>query len=436
MELATAPQRNSTIAQRRFAVYAAQTVKRLWSQVGNDFDADWSQLINRAADTIAIAQTAASIDAAMYVPASLQDADFDAPPVGDIDTTAYRGTNRYGMSLVTALQGATTTAKSFVGEGWGVQQAKAGASRWLTSTTLTAVADTGREVAATDIGQRPGIGGYVRVLNSPSCARCIVLAGKWFRWNEGFQRHPRCDCKHVPARDEDEANQKGLISDPYEAFNRLDEAAQDRLFGATQARAIRDGADIYRVTNIAGVPGSTRLSRGLANVTGRSGWQGRLYGTPSRFTLDDIFAAAGSDREKAIQLMADEGYITGPQTTGGNIKGRYFEGYAGVLGRGGTRKGATYAFQRAQATGIRDPFSPDGVSQDPATQTAAERRFHRAYLDLHYAKTYGRDPWSTSGRPLSAKQLRDIEGYWRLAKEDLVNQPLQVRRLAALLGEP
>ncbi|MBK6887020.1 MAG: hypothetical protein IPH03_11745 [Tetrasphaera sp.] len=41
--------------------------------------------------------------------------------------------------------------------------------------------------------------GYIRVLSPPSCDRCSVLGGKWFKWNTGFARHPGCDCKHVPA---------------------------------------------------------------------------------------------------------------------------------------------------------------------------------------------------------------------------------------------
>lgn len=34
--------------------------------------------------------------------------------------------------------------------------------------------------------------GYVRVLNPPSCGRCAILAGRFYRWSAGFQRHPMC----------------------------------------------------------------------------------------------------------------------------------------------------------------------------------------------------------------------------------------------------
>src|SRR5690606_41194169 len=62
------------------------------------------------------------------------------------------------------------------------------------------VADSGR-MAATAGNATHFTGGYVRMLNPPSCSRCAILAGRWFRWNDGFLRHPRCDCVHIPAKD-------------------------------------------------------------------------------------------------------------------------------------------------------------------------------------------------------------------------------------------
>ena len=41
------------------------------------------------------------------------------------------------------------------------------------------------------MGVRP-VGGYVRMVQAGACSRCVVLAGKWYRKNQGFQRHPGC----------------------------------------------------------------------------------------------------------------------------------------------------------------------------------------------------------------------------------------------------
>ena len=96
-----------------------------------------------------------------------------------------------------------TQAKVAVKSGLPIREALGQAERWLTGVTLTALADTARSVVGADIAQRTAIAGYVRMLNAPSCSRCIILAGKFFRWNEGFLRHPRCDCKHIPAQNAD-----------------------------------------------------------------------------------------------------------------------------------------------------------------------------------------------------------------------------------------
>ncbi len=95
------------------------------------------------------------------------------------------------------------------------------------------------------------------MLNPPSCSRCIILAGRWYRWNEGFRRHPRCDCQHIPAS---ESVAGDMRVDPYETFRSMTLEEQERTFGRSQARAIRDGADIYRVVNI--------NQRGLATAKG------------------------------------------------------------------------------------------------------------------------------------------------------------------------
>lgn len=422
------------VEQQPFGLLAAASVKRLWGQVGTEFDTDWAARLPQAVASVRLSQSAAAVTSAAYSPAMFAEMGTVAEPIGDIAPVAFVGMNRYGQSLEETLGGVTTTAKNYVGKGYSAVAAKQMASNWLVSTVLTTVGDTGRSVVSADIAQRPAIKGYVRMLNAPSCSRCITLAGKWFRWNEGFQRHKRCDCKHIPSQNEAWAKAEGFVTDPYEYFNGLPAAEQDKLFGANDAQAIRDGGDIYRVTNI--------RTRGLADdvvkrTSGRNaGWQARRYDTPSRMTVDDIYAQAGDNRELAASLLEGEGFITGPQVVGGNIKGRYYEGYAGTMGKGGRAKGATLSFQRAQATGVRDRFSPDSrVSLDSATQTAAERRLHSAYLNQR-AINEGRNPFTANTRrqPITPEIRQTVQDQYLGVVADLANQPEQVRRLARLLG--
>src|SRR5690606_26165994 len=104
----------------------------------------------------------------------------------------------------------------------------------------TTVADAGRGAAGVDIASRRGVG-FVRHLNPPSCSRCSILAGRFYRWNAGFLRHPGCDCIHVAATDKAMrgGHLEGLIHDPYEYFNGLSESEQNRLYTESGAQAIR-----------------------------------------------------------------------------------------------------------------------------------------------------------------------------------------------------
>ena len=53
------------------------------------------------------------------------------------------------------------------------------------------VQDAGRAAQLTDVTTRPHVR-HVRHLNLPSCSRCAVLAGRVYRYSEGFRRHPGC----------------------------------------------------------------------------------------------------------------------------------------------------------------------------------------------------------------------------------------------------
>src|SRR5699024_12118926 len=50
------------------------------------------------------------------------------------------------------------------------------------------VSDAGRK-AATAGNATHFTGGYVRMLNPPSCSRCAILAGRWYRWNDRSEEH-------------------------------------------------------------------------------------------------------------------------------------------------------------------------------------------------------------------------------------------------------
>lgn len=120
------------------------------------------------------------------------------------------------------------------------------AEQWITMVAGTILSDTARAAESANTAARPQVDGYVRMLNPPSCSRCAILAGKFYRWDDGFLRHPRCDCRHIPSS-ESIAGDLTTSADAY--FNSLGPAEQDRIFTNRGAEAIRDGADPSQVVN-------------------------------------------------------------------------------------------------------------------------------------------------------------------------------------------
>lgn len=176
-------------------------------------------------------------------------------------------------------------------------QAKTG--RTFDLMVVTQLQDAARVAASMGIAARNQIG-YVRMLNPPSCSRCAVLAGKWFGWNQGFQRHPKCDCRHVPAR---ETNWHGLTTNPDDYFHSLSAAEQDRIFTKAGAQAVRDGADLGQVVN-------ARRGMQRAQLFGHDMWT-TLEGTTRRGSAFTALQRGGTIRtadELAIRQTA-----TGPE---------------------------------------------------------------------------------------------------------------------------
>jgi len=374
--------------------------------------------------TVIAAQTQSASAALAYVPAVLAEQGVDAPAAADVNVDRFAGASPDGRPLETLLDGALYQAKQNVAAGMSTLAALNTAGGFLQQVVLDSTRRAGLDATSAGYTVRPRVQGWVRMLNPPSCKWCIMLAGKFYRWNSGFRRHDRCDCRHIPTQ---EALAGDLTVDPYKYFHSLDEGTQNRLFGKNDAQALRDGGDIYRVVNI--------RSRGLADDRLKSGtghtrgWQARRWGTPSKMTIDDIYAAT-TDRNEAIKLMRENGFITGDQVAGGNLIGNaggslYGDLAAGQLGRGGTRKGATLAYRKAIATGQRDLL-------EPATQTAAERRLHQAVM-LKQSVDAGRNPFGT--HKLGPAEKRLVESTYRIEINNLKDPatPASVLELAKLL---
>lgn len=382
-------------AQQAIAATTVAALDTLWRRMDDDFDKSWQDIRPTALDLVGAGRAAAVRSAIEYTPLALDEMNIDAPAVAGLEGSAFLTAAPSGVAVATILDSTPIRAKQAIANGFTVAQSLATARQWLTSMSLTLMADTRREVYQADMGIRFNLSGYTRMVNMPSCRDCLILAGKWYRWNTGFDRHPHCDCTHIPAN-EDVAGD--LTTDPYKAFESMSRVEQEKMFGASAARAIRDGADIYKVY------GQTASKMRSANNR-----------------IDRIYRTAGH-RTNAVKMLRERGFITDRgQVRVVRAKGVLSNEEILARGRGAgtyTLAGVTRTTNRAALydavkSGVRDPLRR-------STMTAAERRLYDAQYKLMYAKRTGTLPRSigmntadaysgAKGVPVDAKRMAQLE---------------------------
>ena len=375
----------SVVAQykssQRLQTATVLKARKAWSLVDPRFISEsWNQAIATAGLLALLSQ--AQLDnataGASYSADALAEQGLYEPPEAFVNPAAFAGIAADGRSLEGLLYSAAPYVKGLIADGMNPVSAIASGRSFLDMTVKTAVADAGRGAAGADIASRKNTG-YIRMLNPPSCARCSVLAGSFYRWNAGFKRHPRCDCIHVASTGKavSGGESEGLIHDPYEYFHGLSKSEQDRLYTKAGAQAIRDGADLFQVVNsrrgmtYAGVSkDGTVRGRKIKKAFTTEGTTSRgNFGKSRRLTPEAIYQLNGSNRKAALADLEKYGYILpGGQNPLGSIRGQR-EGF-GALGRGGERRAASDAVRLARETGVRDGSR--------YTMTSAERRLFDA----------------------------------------------------------
>lgn len=148
------------------------------------------------------------------------------------------------------------------------------------------VTDAARAAESVAVAVRPDIY-HVRFVNPPCCSRCAILAGRVYRYSDGFLRHPGCDCSMTPT-----TVASPLRQDPDELVR------NGQVTGLSKAdmQALRDGADLNQVVNVRSKKAGL-LEAGHALTRG------------GRPTPAGIYRLAGDDRERALELLARHGYI-------------------------------------------------------------------------------------------------------------------------------
>lgn len=379
---------------------ASRMVGFQWRRIsGSRIKGSWSDRLSQVEAIVADAQFEAAFEGSLYGAVTLAGQGRWVAPQSFVDPAGFAGFASSGAPLSTVLERPVSYTLDLIGSGVGEAEALRRGGILLNGIVQTQVRDAARMAAATDISTRTGVG-YIRMVGPGACSRCVILAGKFFRWNQGFKRHPRCNCTHIPTTQKmlDGARAEGFIDDPYEVFKGLSPAEQDRAFGAANAEAIRQGSDIFQVVN------SSRSARGITTAEGttRRGYSSSLAGR--RLTPEGIFRESGGNKARARELLEQHNYILpGGQNPQGSIRGQR-EGF-GALGRGGTRVGARNAVEQARRMGVRDQNSR-------YTMTTAERRLSDAEKRFQ-AVLQGRNPYSRDGKGLTPQLSARAETDYR-----------------------
>jgi len=313
-------------SQVRLAESAALMAARQWEKLGSDLD-KWPEIASRLALIVAGHQVTAASNGITYVE------DQVGPPVAPVRAKSFGGWASDGMPLDSLLYGSVVQSRMKFGSGMSDAEVMGFGRNWLEMAVQLQVLDAGRAASGVAIVATPQVG-WIRYVHTPCCQSCAILAGKFFKWNVGFKRHPRCKCEHRPVGQD---AVKGLTSD----------ITPDQIHDLTDAqrRAIADGVDMNQVINayrnmtpsmrsrmITTTEGTTR--RGWASYVKRS--RARLTGdqvveterivgqrgyvktyverrTRARMSPELIYAGAGRDmsREEAVKMLARHGYIVG-----------------------------------------------------------------------------------------------------------------------------
>ncbi len=339
--------RRKYVARQLLARRTVLAVRKAWQSIDStSIRASWAVIVGpEVYRIVAGAQYEAAASAEQVTAAMLAAQGLTAPAAAVVSPWAFAGIASDGRDLMTLLELANLQALQALKAGLPARQALSVGGRFLELVTGTQVADAGRVADGVAVAARHSVTGSYRVLTPPSCSRCVVMAGKWYRWDAGFERHPRCDCTSVPGQDGSLDDHPKLWS-PAAYFASLSRSEQDRTFTAAGAQALRDGAEMSQVVNarsgmrtasvggrsvLITSTGTTRrgyyqyVQRSLDRRRGQSttytarnvGQRGRVANYTERRIVrprlmpEQIYRIAAGDRDEAIRLLAGNGYLVG-----------------------------------------------------------------------------------------------------------------------------
>lgn len=303
---------------QRLQAITLTAVRRAWSRM--DAGGNWEQQYERdvgprISAVVVAAQIAATRESDAYVADVLNELDFGPPTQpGVVNPRSLAGVTGDGRPVASLLASSVGRARNVSAktaspdaDAIGLQSAQ----DFMDMIVGTILADCARAAEDVAMAQRPWVDGWVRMINPPCCSRCALLSGKFYLFSSGFERHPNCDCYHVPApKDGAALNRLIAVNSPDRYFDSLTEAEQNKIFTEAGAEAIREGADISQVVNARRGMQTAQVfgKKTLITTTGTTK-RGRGNKTPVRLMPESILKIAGDDHDEVIRLLKLHGYI-------------------------------------------------------------------------------------------------------------------------------
>jgi hypothetical protein len=287
----------------------SQVAAGMWAGVdpGNIADS-WAAQIPEMTAVTAGAQLAAAKLADPYLEESAVFADAVEDVAEKVAPRAFAGVASDGRALASLLYQPVISSLLTIKHGADVRTALASGHATLDMIARTQVADAGRSAVQVAMTPHKKLEGQIRIAVGKSCSRCVILAGHWYAYNAGFARHYRCDCIGVPARG---AQQAGINQNPQRIYDLMTPQERSRAgWSYADQRAIAEGADLNQVTNIHRKGGlftadGKQYTREGARTRARRGIM------EPRKTPGQIYREAGDDRDEAIRMLRENGYLFG-----------------------------------------------------------------------------------------------------------------------------
>jgi hypothetical protein len=268
---------------------AAIAAVSIWRTIdGKALDASFTALLPQLLAVVARAQLLAATAGTSFLGRmlSLQDATASG---SKLDPAAFAGLTGDGRPMGSLLYTPVALSKQRIGQGLRIADVIAQEELHMALLVRTQVQDAGRMALQSAMAAEPRVCGYVRKVNLPACARCIILSGRFYRYSDGFLRHPNCDCGMIPVA---VGSDMVHAEDPATLIARMQAdhpATLKRSLTDGDLKALDHGADLNQVVN---------AHRGMATAAGPGRTvQATTEGTTKRgFAGKRLIAEAGAKR--------------------------------------------------------------------------------------------------------------------------------------------